>query len=104
MTTSAPDSVPLHAIVSQPRTDFEAFCKECGLSFTLLDESPLRTTCRECWEKLGRPALECEECGKAIPPGDKCHLEWTLWCRKCAKYHGKSDEKTYKCQTVAWSG
>ncbi len=70
--------------ITLPRTDWEAFCKECNLPFDLLEESPLRTTCLQCFEKLGCPALDCQECGKPIPPGETCHLYHQRLCLPCA--------------------
>lgn len=97
-------STPVEPIVTcLPRKHSEAFCTECHLAFGLVEDSPIRTVCAECFEKLGQPALCCDQCKQAIPPGEKCHLEWVLLCRSCTKTEGKRNERTYKCDTTAWS-
>jgi hypothetical protein len=84
---------PLHV----PRGHYEAFCTNCGMAFVLVQDSPLRCTCQECWVSLGRPALECEHCRKGIPCGERCHLRNNLFCQDCAKRFGQV------CETKAWS-
>lgn len=83
--------------ISLPRGHHEAFCTNCGLAFGLVSDSPLRHTCLCCYVKLGRPALECDHCHKAIPPGNPCHIEIICVCADCCRWYFLS------CNTKAWS-
>lgn len=75
----------------------DAFCAECHMAFGLVDNSPLHHTCATCYEKLGQPALECDNCTKAILPGEEFHLRYACLCGNCAIAKGKHRD------TVAWS-
>lgn len=96
-------AVAQQQLVIAARGHNESFCTECGLAFNLLRDSPLRLVCGECFEKLGRPALVCDDCRRAIVPGDKCHLAWCCLCVACARLRERTSWSQYPRETIAWS-
>lgn len=59
------------------------FCRECGLSFVLVERSEVGSTCVLCLGKMLPPYKQCDECKRAIERGERFHLEWSLLCNDC---------------------
>ena len=88
--------------ISLPRTRDEAFCQECRLAFTLLEESPIRVLCKTCFEKLNRPAIQCDQCGSVILPGERFHLGKVRACRNCLSDLEDEFAVPFRTNAVAW--
>lgn len=86
-----------------PRSEKDCFCGECRLPFLLLVDSPRRELCLDCFVRLGCPALVCDRCRRGIVPGDRCHLEWGVFCRDCAKQRTYDDDGPYRLNSHGWS-
>lgn len=61
------------------------FCRECGVSFGVVERSDSPATCFACFLKLNPSIFECEQCGAVIEVGESFHLAWACLCAACAK-------------------